>query len=452
MTLLDRNFWHATLKLGRMLSSRWFRPLGVVGSAGTVAMFCAALTFGINARALGPVDLGILALLQAYSSLISGFCTFDNWQVIVRLGSRSPKVLPLTLASGVTLDVLASIAAFAISVFGILILGPVVGLTSDIKPLALLFSLGLIAGVTGTPKGYFRLKGDYNLIALHQVSLAAALLLISTVLYVADAPLIIYCIVFPVASATFNSLMLVWLLFDLRRQKTALENPLRSRRGKRVLRIYFAQAASNGALSSLVNSKSQIPLMMAAGMLGPYGAGIFAAASRGASLISRLTAAVNHVIFPNVVERVARQSGRGWTRQVWIIATVTITVSVMAAVLGYLLRGPIIAILAGGEFDAAATVFVLLLIAECFTFASLQFSATIQSIEGTVRLMFLFAFTTVITLVVGLWLGSVLGVVGVAAGLLVANAFSYIVMLIWCLFYSLQDARRTRNQNGAVQQ
>jgi O-antigen/teichoic acid export membrane protein len=335
-------------------------------------------------------------------------------------------------------------------VLGILMLGPLFGLTSDIKLLALLFSLSLLTGVTGTPKGYFRLRGDYKSIAIYQVSLAVALLFVAIALYVLKAPLVLYCVALPAVSATFNCLMFVWLIVDLSSRNVSLLNPFGSLLGRRVLRIVFSRALSNGVLSSLVNSKSQLPLMIVAGMNGPSGAGIFAVASRGASLIARLTATVNHVIFPNVVEQVVRRRGGGWARQVWIIAAVTMTVSAMTAVLGYAFRDSIISILAGRHFASAATVFVMLLLSECFIFASLQFSAAIQSIDGTVRLTLLSAVTTIVALVVGLWLGSFLGVLGVAAGLLVASAFSYVATLIWCLVYSLRSRRGPSTQNGGV--
>jgi O-antigen/teichoic acid export membrane protein len=372
------------MTLRRILSG-----LGLIGISGTIAAVCGAISLGLNARGLGPNDFGVLATIQGYTALISAVATFESWQPVVRLGIRLPRQLGRTLSSGIMLDVLAAALAGSVATASIFLFGSAFGITPEHQNLAIIYCLSLLFGWAGTPKGYFRLLGRYDVLAGYQAALALAVLVASFALFTVQASLVHYIVAFACIGAIYNVLLFIRMLASLRSASIALRNPLGSRRGRFFLRTFLGMASGSSANSTLTATRPHIALLLVASFLGPEQAGLYSIAARLVSIISKLGHMLNQVLFPEIIASAASLEAERLSRLVNETAFYALIVMGTVAGVGALASQFAIAAAAGPEFMDAAPVLVILLAAECVIFAGIHLNPIIQSRAGTMPLLWI---------------------------------------------------------------
>ncbi len=94
-------------------------------------------------------------------------------------------------------------------------------------------AFSLFGGMAGTPKGFFRLNGQYNILVGNQVTQGLALVVASAILWAIDAALATYVVVFAIIAATYNLSLLVRMLVHIKKARIQISNPLRSKPARR---------------------------------------------------------------------------------------------------------------------------------------------------------------------------------------------------------------------------
>lgn len=408
--------------------SRIFRNLTLLlGSSGVVGA-CSIVTLAFNTRSLGAHDFGVLSLIQAYVALVSNLSSFESWQPVVRLGIRLPRRLEMTLASGLLLDFGAACVAAVSAVACVLAFGQVFGIDEQYQRLAAIYSISLLAGVAGTPKGFFRLRHDFKVLAGNQAALAIAMMLASVVLWWIDARLTAYVVAFAVIAATYNLSLAARMLIVLRREGMSLPFALSSKAERRHLGIMFRMATGNSVLSSLLLSRRHIALFVVGHILGEAAAGVYSVAAKLVASVSKFALLLNQVVFSEVMGGAREVEPERWRRMVFGISCIGLLVAMCLAGAGFFLGVPLVDLAGGAEYRDAAAVFSLLFLAECIGLAGIHFNPIIQHEAGTWPLVRYSAIGLAIFLSAGIALCLEVGTLGAAMGVVISSVVTYALM------------------------
>ncbi|TPK31719.1 lipopolysaccharide biosynthesis protein [Mesorhizobium sp. B2-5-3] len=416
---------------GWMRARRVARDVTFTTSASGVAALCSILALALNARSLGPGNFGTLAVIQAYVAFVSGLCTFESWQLVIRLCARSPLRLGPAASCGIALDVSAALLATVLAIGGILLFGEAVGVSRDNRLLAIIYSLTLLASLSGTPKGVLRLNGRYHVIAGNQLMQGVAVVVASLVLWILDASLPDYVIVLAAVGAFYNLTLFVRMLLYARQEHIELLNPLRSRSKRRFFWAFLAMATGTSLLSTLVSARRHLALFLVAGLLGEVAAGSYSLASRLATMVSRLTGPLNQVIFPEIAKLSRQEPPSRLYRLNARITVVSACAATGMAVVGVLLQNPIVLLAGGSAYAEASLLFAILFAAECFGLVGMHLNPLIQVLAGTKPLLKITALAIAVYVPLCLALSGWIGISGIAwAGLLVSAAVYAAMMVV----------------------
>lgn len=397
----------------------------LIGSSG-VAAACALASLGLNTRSLGTHDFGVLSLIQAFVALASGLTSFESWQPVVRLGTRMPRRLPLTISCAMLLDAIAAAFAAIMAIIIILLSAPFVGIDSEYKGLAVIYSLCLLAGLAGTPKGYFRLRQEFHVLAANQAGLAIGMLAVSLALWWFDAALPAYVIAFAAVTVFYNLSLLFQMLASIRSSGSRLFWPLATRNSKKHFLLVTKLSIGSSVLATLISSRRHIALFMVGHLLGSSGAGIYSVAAKLVTAASRFTSLLNQIMFPEFIRSASRIESRLFARSVAKVSAVALFIGLLVASVGGFLGEPIIRLVSGQEYVPAARAFGLLLAAECLGMASVHFNPIIQGAEGPVPLIRYQIIGSLTLVLTGWWAIQSEGVYGAALAVLACATVAYI--------------------------
>lgn len=412
----------------------------LTGSTGLVGL-CAVGTLALNARGLGTADFGTLSLIQAYAALVAGFTSLESWQAVVRLGVRMPKRLDTTIASGLVLDATVAFFAGVLAIGGIWVAGEAFGISEPQQRLASIYALSLFAGVAGTPKGFFRLRQDFRTLAGNQSALAVAMLIASAVLWGVEADLTAYVITFGAISATYNLTLVVRMLSVLRTDGKKLSFSFCKAPRRRHLKMMMVISAGNSVLASLHSSKRHIAIFLVGYLLGEAAAGIYSMASRLVTSISRFAALMNQILFPEVLKAAADFAPWMLRRAIYKATLLGGALALFLTTIGAVASEWIVQLVGGRDYSSAASIFSVLLAAECIGLAGIHFNPVIQQNQGTGPLVYFSFVSFSIFAVVGTTLSYQFGMLGFASGVLAGSISLYLMMAARVLANLRQDGK-----------
>ena len=400
--------------------------LGIAGSASVIVALASLVTLALNVRGLGAEQFGVFVAIQAYVALCASVCTVESWQSVCRLGLERGVDLGRLCKQTLMLDALAALAAFALAVGGVLLLGRFTGIAAEHLDLALIHSLSLLAGLSGTARGYFRLKDRFDLIAANQVFYAVALVLASIALLASSATLTTYIIVFTCLAAAYKLQLLAHMWWHSRIER--MDRPGASRRTRfgEVARM----SASVSVLGTVVNARRNVAILMVSAILGPLATGLFAAALKCTAPLVRLGELLKQVLFTDTIRAFGgAKLPRARVRKLRFLVVGMLAAILAAMALAGFLAGPLLALFLGPEFADAVPILVVLLLAEGLQLAATIFSPLFQA-RGRTNLLTAIHFAGLAAFVgSALLLRETIDATGIAWLLLAAFGMSYLVQL-----------------------
>lgn len=149
---------------------RLFINAGKLLSANAVAAVLGLIATVLTARALGPQNYGILALVLVYELTVGKLVTFNAWQAIIKFGSEALHAgdrtgLHQLVKFGFALDIASAVIG---TVLAMALAGPVIGLLGwdlSVRPLLMLYSMLILFSLSGTPIGVLRLFDRFDLLS-----------------------------------------------------------------------------------------------------------------------------------------------------------------------------------------------------------------------------------------------------------------------------------------------
>jgi O-antigen/teichoic acid export membrane protein len=325
------------------------------------------------------------------------------------------------------LDLTASLFAAASAAIGLVIFSNVIGVDGVSLFALIVGCLSLIAGVAGTPKGYFRLKGRFAVLALNQTIGSFLTLCGSLALWQAEANISSYVIVLCLLNALPPVMLLARMVASAKQNRVMIESPLKPGLRRRFLRLVARLSVGNSILSIVLTSRYQISLFIVSSLLGSSSAGLFAAASRCANVFSRALSPIVQVLFPELAREMASTGGTRLRMPGSFLSAIFLLCVVLSSV-GAVLFGPeILRAAAGDEFAAAGHAFGFLFATELAMFCSAVISAIVLHMYGQKRLVLLGVTAASISHLSSLSVARSLGIEGVSLSLLVGALLSLTV-------------------------
>jgi O-antigen/teichoic acid export membrane protein len=289
--------------------------------------------------------------------------------------------------------------------------------------------VSLLTGLSGTPKGYFRLTGRFDLLTYNQVFNSALQLAASAVLWYLQAPLEMYLVVLGVTSCFSGITLLGVMLLALRRSGLQLISPFRTHSTRRYFRTFLKVAFGNGVLSSLTTSRYQLVLFIMPGDAGAAATGLFAAASRCASAITRCLVPFSQVVFPEVLRLGSRAKSLEVQHAMKRVTIATGLCALLLTAAGVIWSRSLVDLACGSEFSSAASTLSLLIAAEALRWAGFHLSAFVVATKGQAPLLKANALISSITVLAALVSIGPLEEVGGGLAVLLGSACSYVSLM-----------------------
>lgn len=400
----------------------------LAGGASVVVALAALAMLAFNTRGLGSSDFGIFLAIQAYVALCGTIFATESWQSLCRLGCRKsaheqPTDLRRLCGQAAGLDGLAAVAAFAAALGGLYLAAPLIELDAAHTDLAAIHALSLLAGVTGAARGYFRLRDKFAVIAGNQVWQAMLGVALSAGLWWNGAGLALYIYGFTALAIGYKLQLLAAMWWHLRREP----------RGGQRYRFGHLARMSLGVsiLGGLINARRNVAILIVSAVLGPTATGLFGAALKCTTPLARLGEMIKQVLFADVIRAFqVPQVSRDRLRKLRVAALGLLTLVMIGAAGVALVAAPMLGLLLGSAYVAAAPVLIMLVLAEGVHLAGTLFNPVLQA-QGRTRLL---------TAITAAALGGFAGAGLVWGAQLGASGIAGLMLAVFVLAYAAQFA------------
>lgn len=318
----------------------------------------------LAARTLGAEGFGAFAMVVAYGQAVANLVQFQSWQLVIRFGAEHlangrPDRMAALVRFGMWLDV-ASAALSALAGFaGVWLLADVLGWTAETAWAAQLFSLSLVGWLRATPTGILRLLDQFD-----RLSWAETL-----------TPVIRFAGAIPAAmfAGTIEAFLAIWALSEIAASLLIWWMAARGLARRRIsLRPGWPRgvtrdnpqlwrfAWTSNATGSVNLIWQQLGTLAVGGSMGEAAAGGFRLAFQIAQALAKPALLLGRVIYPELT-RFDERTEIG--RLLWRTSAVSALCGLILVALAALLGRPLLGLIGGPDFTAAAPLLTILTLA-----------------------------------------------------------------------------------------
>lgn len=400
----------------------------------TVSAVLSLVYLAIATQTLGPAGFGKFMLIFSFAQMISGFATFQTWQILIRYGTElvhsksHDRIAELTWIC-LILDLAGILLALLLAVVGADLLARNQGWMGSEQCMTIGFTVLLVLASRSTATGLLRINDRFSDAALPD-TLVPVIRLIGTLILVASGP-------------TIWGFLLVWLLSELIPafviwiivlRRLTLPMRLQSISGL----LNFGQNFPNigkfalwsNAGSSFKLTSQQMVAVAVGFYVGATAAGFFRLGYQLGQVFARVGDALSLAIFTEYA-RVARTGEDGEARNL-LNRTMKITIIAAVLVLGivWLAGKPVIVWIFGADFLPAYPLVLILGAAAAVQFAVIGLEPALLTAgkAGRVMLCSLAGAITIALLLV--WLMPIYNAVGAAIGVLGAAIVNALLLIL----------------------
>ncbi|MCT7376917.1 lipopolysaccharide biosynthesis protein [Chelativorans salis] len=356
-------FWHDEASLRARLIS-----IGHLITGNMMGSMVGLLAFVVTARALGPHDFGILALTLSYARSVQLLIAFQIWQPLIKYGAEvrgkeDGGAYRALMKFGLLIDLSAALTAYVTAVGFALVFGPLVGVSQSGIQQVFIYSTVLLFQIEGFPTAVLRLAGRFRLVAYSSLISTTLRLALCTAGLLAGADLVYFVVAWAVSQVTGSLIFLTLALIELRRQgvRRLLMAPLAgvTRRFKGL----WAFTLGSKVELMVRSSTTEFDTLLVGALAGAPAAGLYHVAKRLGRLVLHMGVQVQAVVYPDIARLWAQQAVSEFRRIILQteILLLALGVAVFAAVALWV--GPVLSWTAGPEFEAAAPLIVVQMIA-----------------------------------------------------------------------------------------
>ncbi len=330
--------------------------------------FVGMLSFVITARALGPLDYGVLALIYSYTRAVERLVAFQSWQPLIKYGAELHGAehkddYRSLMKFGLLVDVSAAIVAYFVAIGVALLFGPLVGISRDALNYVLIYSSVLLFQINGLPTAIMRLAGRFRLLAYGSVIGGAVRLVLCLVGLLVGGQLLYFVIAWTVSQAVGALVLLGLALFELRRQ--GVHNLLgASLKGVRQrFKGLFAFTIGSNLELTIRSSANELDTLLVGALTDPIGAGLYHIGKRMGRIILQIGVQVQAVLYPDVARLWAQGVVAAFRRTVMQTEIMLAAFGLAVVLATWAFIGPALYWTVGPDFQAAGPLVIVQMIA-----------------------------------------------------------------------------------------
>ena len=270
-----------------------------------MAAFFGLLGIALTARALEPVEFGMLMMVVSFAGVVIRLCGLESWQALIKFGADRRAEDPAAdisdlLRFGIFLDVFGCLLAAGV-LFGLAqAFGAWLGWRPEVVEGTQAFAIAALLSLTSTPTAVLRMYNRFDLVAQHRVAAALAKLLVIGFTCYFDP--------------TFNGLLLGWVLGQILHDVSlaVVGGTQLHRNGQRLFGAnspFFARVDSavwrfvlKSNLDSVVRAVRELDVQLVALLLNEVAAGMWRLGRQIALVVGILVNAVLEAIYPQIAQ------------------------------------------------------------------------------------------------------------------------------------------------------
>jgi O-antigen/teichoic acid export membrane protein len=336
--------------------------------------------FALTARALGPLDYGILAMVHTYARAIERIVSFQSWQPLIKYGAalEGPEHkdnLKVLMKFGLLLDVLGSGASWLVAVVLALAGSSLFGWDQRIVNLVLIYCTMLLFNANGMATAVTRLTGRFKVVAYGQVVNAAVRVALCALGLLIGGGLMYFALIWMVMPALGALLMNLLAFRELHRSGVhgVLRAPLRGVT-KQFPQLWNFALSTNLSLT-IRTSAQEFDTLLVGVFADPASAGFYHIAKRIARLAQQAGVQVQAVVYPDIARHWARREFAEVKRSVMQVETLLACFGIASLIFLVFTAEPLLRLAAGPQFVEAATLLIVQMIAVVTTLSGVAVRA-----------------------------------------------------------------------------
>ena len=281
------------------------RNAGVLLTGNTVSSLFGVFSLVAMARALGPEQLGTLAIIQAYASTMGVLFNFQSWHMVVKFGSDAlarddNRAFGRLVFFGTLLDASSALLGAGIAALAAFAVAPLLGWDESTTHVAAMFCITIALDLSGTPKAVLRIFDRFSELAMVQVGVAVLKFIAVLFALFTDAAFPVFLAITG-AALILNHLLLLSLAWHLLRQRgDGAIRPASIRQTVRENPGIWQFVWTTNLSSGLGIVTKEFDIVIVGGLLGSNAAGLYRVARQFASLLSRPLEALYHAVYPEL--------------------------------------------------------------------------------------------------------------------------------------------------------
>jgi len=333
--------------------------LHLLGGSGAAVVIGMA-TLALMAHALGPVSLGIVAMIESYGKLCDQIFRMETWQSAIRYGAHAleqgrPEHFRRLIKLGMVLDLAGAALAASIAFLAVPLVARWLYWDPEVEAMARVYSISLFFGISSTPLGVLRLFDRFAQISWLEPALALIRLAGTAMIVFFSANLWTYLILSMTVMAGQRVILLgmAWRQLAKEGHGSVLTAPLLGTPAlfEGYWRFIFA---ANGTV--LVRKATlECDILVVGSIMGASGAGIYQIVRKLTMTATKLGGTLQQVVFPDLARLWARAAFDEFLIALRNVELLTIIVG-LALVGGFaIFGGTVVQIIAGSAFEEATT-------------------------------------------------------------------------------------------------
>ena len=396
----------------RVLGNFWI----LIRGRGAAAILAFAAT-ALMARALGPVEFGLVILMQTYVLLIRALLDFGTMDAIVRFGVQAHDAsdnhsLGKLIKVCRRIDKQVSIMAALLALFVAPVAGPALGMDTKHVMLLMAYSTVLFTPGAGSAAGILRLFDRIDIIG-RQMTIAPTLRFLGVVIaWSLGAPIEVFVAIWGAAYVSENAYIL-WQAKHKCRAK--INHALAGASLKNVsiddfdgLRHFLWVTYWQSNLDLL---PKHITTLLVGHLLGPAEAGLFRVAREIASILARPALLIRQVVFVDL-SRSWKQASDAFDVVAHHTAMLGSALGLTFVVVSYFLGEYLLGGLLGSQFIAAKDVLTLMLLAATLDLATSPLLSGLYAMGQAIKTLRITMVSTALYLVMFVLLTRHFGLIG----------------------------------------
>jgi O-antigen/teichoic acid export membrane protein len=426
------------------LINRLIRNAGYLLSGNLVGAALGLVALALMARALGPEQLGVLALIEAYTHLVDRLIRLEPWQALIKYGAdaiegeRRDDFRSL-LKFGVLIDGGGAACSALVAVAFAAAAGPWLGWSEQTVHMTTVYSICLLFQLAATPTAVLRLFDRFGIFAGLDVAVAAVRVALFALAFLAGAGLWTFLLLAVLLHLARHLTLGLIAWRELRRQ--GYGRFMRARVagvGRRCPGIWsFIWSLKASVL--IRRSAGDVDTLLVGALLDTGAVGLYHVAKRFGDATLKVGVPIQQVLFPDVARLWARREIKRLRTTVVQIDLITgaLAVGVLAAVA--LNIDLVLDLTVGRDYADADILVILHLLATATALFGTALRPALLSMGLQVLLLKIVIVATVGFYVTLLVLLPLLGVIGASIAHIVLNT-------LWLLAACLVFARRIRQE------